>query len=181
MANALIVYGTTEGQTRKIADYISERMKAQGNDVTVCDATQIPAGLTPTTFDCVVVAASLHVGHHQGAVQHFVKHHRDALASRPCVFLSVSLSAAGDGDDQKDAWDCANKFLKETQWQPTYVHIVGGALRYTEYDFFRRWIMKRIAREKGAPTDTNRDVEYTDWAALNDYADQVLAAVTRLS
>jgi len=30
--------------------------------------------------------------------------------------------------------------------------------------------MKRIARKSGGDTDTSRDYEYTDWAAVDDFA-----------
>ena len=32
--------------------------------------------------------------------------------------------------------------------------------------------MKRIARKAGGATDTSRDYEYTDWAALDEFVDR---------
>lgn len=40
----------------------------------------------------------------------------------------------------------------------------SGALRYSQYGFIKRHMMKRISRDMGNPdTDTSRDYEYTDW------------------
>jgi menaquinone-dependent protoporphyrinogen oxidase len=58
-------------------------------------------------------------------------------------------------------------FLSETGWHPTRVLAVAGALTYSKYNFLLRFIMKRIARRAGASTDTSRDHEFTDWAAVD--------------
>jgi menaquinone-dependent protoporphyrinogen oxidase len=47
---------------------------------------------------------------------------------------------------------------------------VAGALPYTRYNFLVRFLMKRIARKAGGPTDTSRDYDFTDWAALDRFA-----------
>ena len=55
---------------------------------------------------------------------------------------------------------------------------IAGALKYTEYDFFKRLIMKMISKREGRSTDTSRDYEYTDWNAVTkfvtDFADKVV-------
>ena len=54
------------------------------------------------------------------------------------------------------------------------VHHAAGALRYTDYDFFKRWMAKRLASKRGAPVETDRDFELTDWRALDVFVDQFL-------
>jgi len=43
----LVVYGTTEGQTEKIASFISERLSRQGHRVTNINACRVRALLDP--------------------------------------------------------------------------------------------------------------------------------------
>jgi menaquinone-dependent protoporphyrinogen oxidase len=43
---------------------------------------------------------------------------------------------------------------------------VAGAFRFSEYDFFRAWAMRRIAAERDETIDTDCDKECTDWSAL---------------
>ena len=57
-------------------------------------------------------------------------------------------------------------FVGETGWRPARVLPVAGALAYSQYNFIIRFVMKRIARKAGAPTDTSRDHEFTDWSTL---------------
>ena len=48
--------------------------------------------------------------------------------------------------------------------------IVAGALLYTHYNFFVRWLMKRIVANAGGDTDTSKDYEYTDWSDVRAFA-----------
>jgi menaquinone-dependent protoporphyrinogen oxidase len=63
-----------------------------------------------------------------------------------------------------------DRFLRSTNWQPSLVENVAGALRYTKYHVIKRWIMKELARRAGGDTDTSRDHEYTNWAGLRAFA-----------
>ena len=45
-------------------------------------------------------------------------------------------------------------------------------------DFMRRWVMKFMAGAKGAPTDTSKDHEYTDWAKLYAFLDEFTGSAT---
>ncbi len=51
-----------------------------------------------------------------------------------------------------------------------YIEMIAGALKYTQYNWFIRWVMKGIARKEGGSTDTSRDHEYTDWRQVAAYA-----------
>lgn len=174
MPGHLIVYGTSEGQTRKIARRMAERATERGHRVEIHDAAALPAGLGPAAFGAAVIAGSIHTGRHQAAITQFVRRHLQALQSMPSAFVSVSLSAAGDAEDREDAQACAERFLAETGWRPAETYLAAGAFRFTRYGFLKRWIMRRIARKKGQPTDTNRDYDLTDWADLLRFTDRFL-------
>lgn len=164
MARILIVYGTTEGQTRKIAERLAAELGQLGQAVEVRDATTVAEPLSEGAFDAVVIGASVHQGRHQAAVEHLVQANREVLERLPTAFFSVSLVAASpDAEDRKDAQDLIAAFCAKTGWQPSLTRSIAGALQYTEYDFLKRWIMKLIARHYGGPTDSSRDYEFTDW------------------
>ena len=95
----LIVYGTTEGQTRKIVRFVAEHVEAAGHVATVMDATDAQGGLDLSGYDAAIVAASVHVGRYQTSVQHLVSANIEALSALPTLFLSVSLAAAGDDQE----------------------------------------------------------------------------------
>lgn len=168
----LILYGTTEGQTRKIADFVANRLRKQGDYVTLTDAADAPWDLRPNEYDAAILAASLHAGIYQEPLIKFARSHHDRLNQMPSAFLSVSLSAAGrEAEELKGIAECAERFKQETGWTPTDVHHIAGAFRFTEYDFFKRWVMRMIAWEKGVKIGASQELELTDWDALAKIAD----------
>lgn len=163
----LILYGTTEGQTRKIAEFVAKHLRAIGDVVTLIDATGDTTLVDLRQHDAAIVAASLHAGQYQTSVAHFVRANHAWLNKMPSAFISVSLSAAGsDPDDLKGIAECAERFKAETGWTTSEVHQVAGAFRFTEYDFFKRWVLKLIAWEKNVKVEPGKDVELTNWEAL---------------
>lgn len=162
MARLLIVYGTTDGHTRKIAEAVAEHVACWGHAPTLADAATHPPSVDG--WDAVIVCAPLRRQRHPQAVMRFVRDNVARLNQVPTAFFSVSLTAAGK--DVSPARACADQFLAQTGWRPGMVRLVAGALRYTRYNWFVRWMMRRIARKNGGDTDTTRDHVYTDWRRL---------------
>lgn len=166
----LIVFATTEGQTRKVAMFMAERLRAMGHRVRLIPAEEAVTSLDLEASEAVIVAASVHVGRYQSSVVRFVKEQRHALETRASAFVSVSMTAANDDhDDRKALKRYVARFCRQTQWQPGRVHHVGGAICYTQYDFLRRWAMLLFALRRGASTDCTRDHEFTDWNDVNRF------------
>jgi menaquinone-dependent protoporphyrinogen oxidase len=174
----LMVYGTSEGQTQKIARFVTDRLADQGHQTLVVNAIELTQEADPRVFDAVIIAASVHAGRYQSAVIHYVREHLEAIDARPNAFLSVSLAAAGDDEeDVAGLKKCLADFTHATGWTPHCIHHVAGAFRYTAYDFLKRWAMKYIAYRKGGPTDTSRDYELTDWDDLTCFADSFVKTI----
>ncbi len=141
------------------------------------DAADTPRASDLKDRTAVLIAASLHMHQYQSPVTHFVREHLRAIEARRNVFVSVSLSALGDDvEDQEDLADCVRHFTEQTGWAPGELIHVAGALRYTKYNYLKRWVMKRIAKERGLPTQTD-DYEYTDWTALEVFATRFAASL----
>lgn len=178
MAKALIVYASTEGQTAKVAHHVADVARGQGYDVEVHTAEEAVEGAAPSpgTFDVVFAGGSLHEGRHQRSLRRFLREHASELASTTTGLFSLSLAAASDdAEERKGAEQCIDALVKETGFTPTARASVAGALRYTQYSWLKRFLMKRISAAHGGETDTSRDVEYTDWNAVTDFAEGVLA------
>ena len=176
----LILYGTTEGQTRKIAGFITERVSKQGHEAMAFDASHVPGLIDIHDFDGVVVAASLHLGRFQPSVVDFVRRHVSTIDRKPNAFVSVSLAAISvDQDEIEGLQACVEHFIEQTRWTPGHLHQAAGAFRFTEYDFFRRWALKYIAHQHGIPVEPGKDREFTDWTALEEFLDQFIAGAAR--
>lgn len=176
MPNILIVYASTHGHTRRIAERIADTMRADGADVALAHADGAPA---PTGYDAVVVGASIHAGHHQREVVTWASRHRTRLAVLPTAFFSVCLTAADDTDEARaDTRRYLDEFAEATGWTPTRATTFAGALQYREYDFMTRLIMRLMMRKGHHPTETSRDYDYTDWDAVERFAHECAAATS---
>lgn len=183
MKTILIAYATKEGQTKKVAEYVAGRLRELGASVSIVDVIHSNDFLDCSKFDAVIVAASIHMMAYEKEMIDFAIAHKAELAKIPTTFLSISLSAHGAHDEQATpeqraaeetktrAW--VEKFIEQTKWHPNRVELVAGALKYTEYNFLVRFMMKQIAKSTGLPTDTSRNYEYTDWRSLDHLADEI--------
>jgi menaquinone-dependent protoporphyrinogen oxidase len=177
MKAVLVAYATTDGQTRKVASFVAEALQKQGLKVDLVDTATPSADAVQPRYAAAVLAGSLHEHLHQRALQNFVQRNVGWLNAIPVLFLSVSLEAAmPDAVDRHQAQQHLQGFLVATGLQPLRAEPVAGALRYTQYDWLRRTMVKLIARQMGASTDTEHDCEYTDWDALERTVDGFVEA-----
>lgn len=173
--NLLIVYGTTEGQTRKVAERMATDIRGRGHQVELLDSAKFTPDLKLGHFDAFVIAASVHQEHHQEAVTTFVFAHHDLLSGKPSALVSVSLSAALEGHEAA-AQKYVDRFVSVTGWQPRMTLLLGGALRFTKYDYFQEQFVKFVVM-KGEDPGPEQDHEFTDWNALAGFTDRFLATI----
>lgn len=165
----LIVYATSEGQTRKIARYMEEVLQNEQHQVVIANANDDPP--SPETFDVVFIGASVHVQAYQSAIKHYVKENVIALNHMPSAFFSVSMAVASDIEEEhEEAHNIAIEFLDKTGWFAHETKHIAGALMYTKYNYFKKLLMRMIAKQQDGATDTSQDHEYTDWNAVKTFA-----------
>jgi menaquinone-dependent protoporphyrinogen oxidase len=176
--NVLIVYATTEGQTRKIAEWTATHVRERGHQVELRDSAASASGSDLETFHAFMIAASVHQRQHQETITNFVMAHREMLNSRPSVFISVSLSAVLEGG-RTEAQEYADRFTYVTRWQPRMTLLLGGALRFTKYDYFQEQIVKFVVMKRsGGVPSTGCDREFTDWDTLASFVSGFLETAT---
>jgi len=172
MPRILLLYATMEGQTELIAERIAHKLREKGHSVEMLPADAAREQPDPAAYDAVMIGASIHYGHHPAYLHKLVRRHRDVLATRPCAFFSVSLSAGGPRPKLYAAQRYLDKFMRKTGWQPQLTASFAGALKYSMYGPIKRRVMIVFMTLGGGETDTSRDYEYTDWAAVESFADR---------
>ena len=177
MHSILIIYGTGEGQTAKIAERIAATIHGRGHETNALDVRDRSESFSLREYDAVVVGASIHVGKHQDEIRNFVTENRESLSEMPTAFFQVSLSSANE-EKREEAAGYVESFLTETGWHPDRIGQFGGALRFSEYGFLKRLMMKRIAKDLLTERrEPNGDIEFTDWNAVDAFAADVAAFV----
>lgn len=157
MPNILILYGTTEGQTAKIAAEITAVVRGLDHHAELLNSAHIPDGLILSDYDALIIGASIHAGRYQRKLVDFVKTHRKQLEQIPSALFLVSLSAAKT-NARGHEWikQCEAAFHQATGWQASTTAHFAGALKYREYGFIKRWLM-----QQSGPSDP---VETDDWS-----------------
>jgi menaquinone-dependent protoporphyrinogen oxidase len=172
--NILIAYGTTEGQTRKIVEWATKYIRDRGHAVLFYNsADELESHLDLNVFQAFVIAASVHQEQHQKAIKNFATAHRELLNVRLSAFISVSLSAVLE-ETRPEAQSYVDRFVSLTGWQPHMTLLLGGALRFTEYDYFQEQVVKFIVIKRGLASATGSDREFTDWNLLASFLDEFL-------
>jgi menaquinone-dependent protoporphyrinogen oxidase len=166
--HVLICYASTEGQTRKIALHAAESFMRLGHH-TVVKETSIADADDFKDCDAIILAGSLHIGRYQPALTECIVRKQEFLRRKPAALISVSLSAAGDENDLRDADGCVKKLAEKTGWTADMVHHAAGAFRFSQYGFFKRWVMRMAAMVQDKTVKTGVDKEYTDWNALERF------------
>jgi menaquinone-dependent protoporphyrinogen oxidase len=169
MSRILILFATIDGQTARVAGRMADVLRADGHEVTTRPARTAHAADDAWIFDGVIVGGGIRYGQYAKYLAPTIQHGVVPLTS-PTAFFSVCLSADGPGAKPQTAQGYVDTFLGELGWQPTMVASFGGALLYRRYNPFIRLLMKMIVRFAGGETDTSRDYEYTDWAAVERFA-----------
>lgn len=169
----LVAYGTSEGQTAHVAQAIAARLRERGDSTYLADLEEEQPDLAG--FDGAAIGGSAHAGHFQAEVREYVEKNADRLNNMPSWFFGVSLSQAGKHYpiDPENAQKQIQALFEETGWRPRAHLSVAGALKYREYNFFKRSMMKHVAANAGEATDTSRDWEYTDWPQVEAFADTI--------
>ena len=174
MGKILIVHGGHDGQTRKIAEHIAGRLRDRRQEAEVVDASTLGPQFSLAGYDTVVIGAAVRMGQHSPAIAEFVRKHGEALAHRRGAFFSVCLAAASPRPERRaQTGQWSEQFFDNTGWRPPHAAVFAGALRYRHYNVLLRLLMKRIARAEGISTDTSRNHEFTDWRAVERFADEL--------
>jgi menaquinone-dependent protoporphyrinogen oxidase len=171
--NLLIVYGTTEGHTKKIAEFLRIEAEQNGHTVTVAPASD--ECIAPHDFEAVVIASPIHAGQYSTEIFDYVIKHCEVLNFIPSAFLSVGLSVIRrDPKVLSDLEETTKFFLHVTKWNPLVTEQVAGALLYTQYGFVKRMLVRSIMKKAGGDTDTSRDYEYTNWDHVRLFLDHFI-------
>ncbi len=178
---ALIIYGTVEGQTRKIAETAAGYFEELGWSAALMNVAE-QYEYTLERPDAVVLAAPVHANEYPSDFIEFVMEEADWLNGLPSAFISVSLSIHSEFEDERETVMHLPEALSVyTAWCPAMVHHAAGALRFEEYDFFKRIMVRYMATREAKKADKSQNQEFTDWAALKAFVTEFSKTVSGAS
>ena len=177
MARILIAFSTVDGHTRTICERIAERVSSAGHAVKI-DEIVDDSMLDVATYDCVVIGASIRYGKHRPSVFEFIERRRASLESKPTAFFTVNVVARKSGKDTPEGNSYMRKFLEQSRWKPTLLGVFAGKIDYARYGPIDRAMIRFIMWMTKGPTDPKTCIAFTDWAAVDRFADGVSRLVS---
>ena len=126
------------------------------------------------SFDKIVIGSSIRYGKHHKNIYDFIEKHREMLDSKPNAFFSVNVVARKPEKNQPDTNPYLIKFLRQISWKPKHLAVFAGMLDYQKYGLFDRQMIRFIMWMTKGPTDPDTVVEYTDWEAVDRFADLLM-------
>jgi menaquinone-dependent protoporphyrinogen oxidase len=165
----LFLYSTREGQTKKILQFIADKLS--DHDCDFVDIHLYPS-VDLSHYDKVIVAASIRYGKFNKLLYQFIERHHLELTNIQAMFICVNLTARKEreGKDTAEGSAYVQTFLAKSSWIPTEIAVFAGALRYPRYNLFDRYMIKLIMKLTGGETDTSKEVEYTNWEKVSKFA-----------
>lgn len=171
MAKILIVYSTTDGQTKKICEYIKTSFETTEQQVMLKAVTQVLASEL-AACDKIILGASIRYGKHSESVYQFIRQYAKLLESKPNAFFSVNLVARKTGKNTPQTNPYLKKFLSQISWQPRQSAVFAGKINYPIYSFWDKQIIRLIMWITHGPTHPDAVIEFTDWAQVDRFAEQ---------
>lgn len=173
MSHTLIIYSTSDGQTKKISDALAEQLTRAGEPVSLLPLSEAD-NLDWEQVAKVYIGASIRYGHFNKGLMKFILSHRSQLEARPNGFFCVNLTARKADKNTPTTNAYMIKFLKKSPWQPQLQSVFAGALRYSKYSWNDRIIIQFIMWITGGVTDPSQDIEYTDWTKVSQFGEQII-------
>jgi menaquinone-dependent protoporphyrinogen oxidase len=174
MARILIAYSTTDGHTAKICQRLSRYLTARTFVISVAPLATVEER-DLTACDKIVVGASVRYGRHSQAVYDFIERNERVLNRKPGAFFSVSVVARKPPKNQPHSNPYVRKLLRRIPWRPREVGVFAGKIDYPRYGPIDRAVIRFIMLLTGGPTDPRAVVEFTDWSAVEAFADRIAA------
>jgi len=171
MSEVLIIYSSTNGQTKLIC----EKIKNSSNKRDLIKIVPLDEAkmLNLSLYKLIIIGASIRYGNHKRDVFNLIKKNKKILEYKKSAFFSVNVVARKIEKSTPETNPYVKKFLKRTNWKPDKVAVFAGKIEYPIYNFLDRIIIRLIMMITKGPTDTSKSYEFTDWSKVNDFSREI--------
>jgi len=172
MESTLIIYSSTDGQTKNICSRIGEFLS---NDIpakiiSLSDATKNDI----EKYDRVIIGASIRYGKHRKELFKFIETNLDELTKKENAFFSVNVVARKSEKNTPETNPYMQKFLLKTSWVPQRLAVFAGKIDYPKYNFFDKQMIRFIMWVTKGPTNIKNTYEFTDWNKVDSFAKELI-------
>ena len=163
-----MIYSSVDGQTLKICNFLQKELLNLKQKIDLYSIDDFNKDLNQ--YDKIIIGSSIRYGVHNEKIIEFINTHKTLLDTKKTAFFSVNLVARKPAKNKPDTNPYVIKFFKKIDWKPTIVEVFAGKLDYKKYGRFDRIMIQFIMWMTKGPTDTNTEIEYTNWDQVKAFA-----------
>ena len=168
MSGPLIIYSSTDGQTKTICEKIKSFSKNSESIklISLKEACDIDL----FSYEDIIIGASIRYGKHNKDLYKFISLNKETLEKKKSAFFSVNVVARKLEKNTPETNPYMQKFLKISNWKPDKLGVFAGKVDYPKYGFFDKHIIRLIMFITKGPTDTSKSFEFTNWSKVEDFS-----------
>ena len=168
MSGSLIIYSSTDGQTKIICEKIKNFSKNSESIKLI--SLEEANDFNLQSYEYIIIGASIRYGKHNKNLYKFISSNKETLEKKRSAFFSVNVVARKPEKNTPETNPYMKKFLKISNWKPDKLGVFAGKVNYPNYGFFDKYIIRFIMLMTKGPTDTPFSFEFTDWSKVEDFA-----------
>ena len=171
MSGSLIIYSSTDGQTKIICEKIKNFSKNSESIKLI--SLEEASDFNLQSYEDIIIGASIRYGKHNKNLYKFISSNKKTLEKKKSAFFSVNVVARKPEKNTPKTNPYMKKFLKISNWKPDKLGVFAGKVNYPNYGFFDKYIIRLIMFITKGPTDTSKSFEFTDWSKVEDFAKEL--------
>ena len=171
MSGSLIIYSSTDGQTKTICEKIKSFSKNSESIKLI--SIEEASDFNLQSYEDIIIGASIRYGKHSKNLYKFISSNKETLEKKRSAFFSVNVVARKPEKNTPETNPYMKKFLKISNWKPDKLGVFAGKVNYPNYSFFDKYIIRLIMFITKGPTDTSKSFEFTDWSKVEDFAKEL--------
>ena len=169
-----VFYATRDGQSRRIAERIAERLAEWEIDTLPKDLGVLqPSQSCLESAGLVVIVAAIRYGKLLPEARDFLAAYQKLETKPKLVFLVVNLSSRKPGKETPKGSVYIRKAMKQYKLAPAFARAIPGRLDYRRYTWRDKQLIRFIMFLTGGPTDPKTSIEYTPWDVVDDIANKI--------
>lgn len=171
MPGSLIIYSSTDGQTKIICEKIKSFSKNSESIKLI--SLEEASDFNLQSYEDIIIGASIRYGKHSKNLYKFISSNKETLEKKRSAFFSVNVVARKPEKNTPETNPYMKKFLKISNWKPDKLGVFAGKVNYPNYSFFDKYIIRLIMFITKGPTDISKSFEFTDWSKVEDFAKEL--------
>jgi menaquinone-dependent protoporphyrinogen oxidase len=174
-----VFYATRDGHSERIAQRIAARLGDSGATTTLHLLTRSAEPTIDAESAAIAAVLAVRYGRVLPEGAEFLTAYAGRAHGPPLALAVVNLVARHASRRAPQTNPYLRMTLARYRLRPALATAFAGRLNYPKYRFVDKQLIRLIMAMTGGVADGRSDIEYTDWAQVDDFAAAILALAER--